>query len=88
MISSASTSTSSSFVVSGSTERTEVSAEQPMMKLVVKTRHGAKVQEVYDTARTPYHRLLEAGVLTGAKRREMAGNLPWSAPSFAFEAGQ
>ena len=37
---------------------------QPVMKLVSKTRHGAKVHKVYDTARTPYQRLLEAGVLT------------------------
>jgi hypothetical protein len=45
---------------------------QPVMKLVAKTRHGAKVHKVYDTARTPYHRLLESGVLTEAKRQELA----------------
>jgi len=45
---------------------------QPSMKLVSKTRHGAKVNKVYDTARTPYQRLLEASVLTEAKRRELA----------------
>ncbi len=45
---------------------------QPVMKLVSKTRHGARVHKVYDKARTPYQRLLEAGVLTGAKRRELA----------------
>jgi len=45
---------------------------QPVMKLVSKTRHGAKVHKVYDTARTPYQRLLEAGVLTEAKRQELA----------------
>ena len=45
---------------------------QPVMKLVDKTRHGAKVHKVYDTARTPYQRLLEAGVLTEAKRQELA----------------
>ena len=45
---------------------------QPVMKLVTKTRHGAKVHKVYDTARTPYQRLLEAGVLTEAKQQEMA----------------
>ena len=45
---------------------------QPTMKLVSKTRHGAKVNKVYDTARTPYQRLLEAGVLTEAKRQELA----------------
>jgi len=45
---------------------------QPVMKLVSKTRHGAKVHKVYDVARTPYQRLLEAGVLTEAKRQELA----------------
>ena len=44
---------------------------QPVMKLVSKTRHGAKVHKVYDTARTPYQRLVEAGVLTEAKRQEL-----------------
>ena len=45
---------------------------QPVMKLVSKTRHGARVHKVYDTARTPYQRLLEAGVLTEAKQQELA----------------
>jgi hypothetical protein len=45
---------------------------QPVMKLVTKTRHGAKVHKVYDTARTPYQRLLEAGVLAEAKQQELA----------------
>jgi len=45
---------------------------QPVMKLVSKTRHGARVHKVYDAARTPYQRLLEAGVLTEAKRQELA----------------
>jgi len=45
---------------------------QPVMKLVKKTRHGAKVHKVYDTARTPYQRLLESGVLTEAKHQELA----------------
>ena len=31
---------------------------QPVLKLVSKSRHGAKVHKVYDTAQTPYHRLL------------------------------
>jgi len=42
------------------------------MKLVSKTRHGAKVHKVYDAARTPYQRLLEAGVFMEAKRQELA----------------
>lgn len=37
-----------------------------------KTRHGARVHKVYDTARTPYQRLLEAGVLTEANQQELA----------------
>jgi len=45
---------------------------QPVMKLVSKTRNGAKVHKVYDTAQTPYQRLLEAGVLMEAKRQELA----------------
>jgi len=45
---------------------------QPVMKLVDKTRHGAKVHKVYDTAQTPYQRLLKAGVLTETKRHELA----------------
>ena len=45
---------------------------QPVMKLVGKDRNGAKVRKVYDTARTPYQRLLESGVLTEAKREELA----------------
>ena len=45
---------------------------QPVMKLVGKTRHGAKVHKVYDTAQTPYQRLLKSGVLTEAKQRELA----------------
>jgi len=52
--------------------RLYINSFQPTMKLLAKTRHGAKVHKVYDTARTPYQRLVEAGVLTEAKRQEMA----------------
>jgi len=45
---------------------------QPTMKLISKTRHGAKVHKVYDTARTPYQRLLESSTLTPAKHAELA----------------
>jgi len=45
---------------------------QPVMKLVAKTRHGAKVYKVYDEARTPYQRLLEAGALSKAKQQQLA----------------
>jgi|TARA_Y100000310_G_C20570920_1_gene757972 hypothetical protein len=37
---------------------------QPVMKLQHKSRHGARVHKVYDTAKTPYKRLLERGVLS------------------------
>jgi hypothetical protein len=45
---------------------------QPTMKLLAKTRHGAKVHKVYGTARTPYQRLSMSGVLTEEKRHELA----------------
>ena len=31
-----------------------------------------QVYKVYDTAQTPYQRLLKAGILTGAKQQELA----------------
>ena len=45
---------------------------QPVLKLVKKNRHGAKVHKIYDTAQTPYQRLLKSGVITEDKRRELA----------------
>ena len=45
---------------------------QPNMKLISKTRNGAKVNKVYDIAKTPYQRLLESGMLTPAKQSELA----------------
>ena len=45
---------------------------QPVLKLVGKSRQGAKVRKAYDTAQTPYRRLLSSGVLPEAKQREMA----------------
>ena len=45
---------------------------QPVSKLVRKSRHGAKVYKVYDTAQTPYQRLLRSGVPTEDKKRELA----------------
>ena len=41
---------------------------QPTMKLQLKTRHGAKVHKVYDTAKTPYQRLVVRRVLTHGQR--------------------
>ena len=45
---------------------------QPVLKLVGKSRQGAKVHKVYDAAQTPYQRLLKSGVPTEAKRGELA----------------
>jgi len=45
---------------------------QPVLKLVAKSRQGAKVHKVFDTARTPYQRLLDSGALTEGKKRELA----------------
>jgi len=45
---------------------------QPTMKLINKTRHGARVYKVYDTAQTAYQRLLKASVLSEAKKAELA----------------
>ncbi|MBI2170670.1 MAG: hypothetical protein HYU30_01390 [Chloroflexi bacterium] len=36
---------------------------QPVLQLQAKHRTGARVQKTYDTARTPYQRLLESKVL-------------------------
>ena len=53
---------------------------QPSAKLTAKTRHGAKVHKVYDTARTPYRRLLESGTLSESKRAELATSYTCSNP--------
>jgi hypothetical protein len=45
---------------------------QPVLKLVRKARHGARVYKVYDKAATPYRRLLSSGVLAGDKKRELS----------------
>lgn len=45
---------------------------QPVMKLMEKTRTGARVRKVYDTARTPYRRLLESAELSPETRQELA----------------
>jgi len=58
---------------------------QPIMKVVSKTRDGAKVHKVYDTARTPYQRLLESGVLTEAKQQELAATYYGLNPVFLLK---
>ena len=55
-----------------SIQRLYVNFFQPVMKLVSKTRNGARVHKVYDKAKTPYQRLLEAGTITEAKQTELA----------------
>jgi hypothetical protein len=45
---------------------------QPTMKLKHKTRHGARVHKVYDTARTPYQRLLASGILAPRQKQSLA----------------
>ena len=37
---------------------------QPSMKLLAKTRDGSKVQRTYDSARTPYRRILDSDALS------------------------
>ena len=44
---------------------------QPVMKLRHKSRNGARIHKVYDTAQTPYRRLLEYNVLTSEQRMAM-----------------
>jgi hypothetical protein len=45
---------------------------QPVLKLVAKTRNGVRVYKKYDTAKTPYQRLLKSGILTEEKKRQLA----------------
>ena len=44
---------------------------QPVMKLVKKERTGAKVKKIYDRPQTPYQRLLNSPVLTGAAKQRL-----------------
>ena len=45
---------------------------QPVLKLISKSRQGARIHKVYDEAQTPYSRLIKSGVLTEDKQRELA----------------
>ncbi len=45
---------------------------QPVRKLLAKTRHGARVHKVYDTAQTPYRRMLHSGMMSPDKERQLA----------------
>jgi len=53
---------------------------QPVMKLKTKTRYGARVHKVYDTAQTPYQRLLKSVALTEAKREQLAATYNYLNP--------
>lgn len=44
---------------------------QPVRKLIPKSRHGARVRRIYDTAQTPYQRLLGCDVLTAEARESL-----------------
>jgi hypothetical protein len=44
---------------------------QPVLKLVEKTRDGPRVHRRYDTAQTPYRRLLSLGNLSAATRHDL-----------------
>lgn len=44
---------------------------QPSMKLQLKHREGARVQRIYDTAKTPLHRLLAEEILSLRKRSHL-----------------
>jgi hypothetical protein len=44
---------------------------QPVMKLVKKERTGAKVKKTYDRPQTPYQRLLNSPLLTGAAKQRL-----------------
>lgn len=43
----------------------------PVRKLMSKTRDGARVRRRYDAARTPFHRLVDSGVLSIQMTREL-----------------
>jgi hypothetical protein len=45
---------------------------QPVLKLVGKSRQGARVHKVYDKAKTPYQRLLASGLLTEDKKQALS----------------
>ena len=44
---------------------------QPSMKLIEKTRTGSKVKKKYDTAKTPYHRVMTSPWISRQTKREL-----------------
>jgi hypothetical protein len=51
--------------------RLYVNCFQPSLKLLSKQREGKKVRYVYDSAKTPLHRLLQSGTLPAQKQQEL-----------------
>jgi hypothetical protein len=45
---------------------------QPVLKLISKSRQGARIHKVYDEAQTPYSRLIKSGVFTEDQQRELS----------------
>jgi hypothetical protein len=44
---------------------------QPTMKIISKTRQGAKVHKIYETAQTPYQRLQNLGLLNPTRKAQL-----------------
>ncbi len=44
---------------------------QPVMKLLTKERHGAKVKKTYDRPRTPYQRLCSSSALSPQAEQQL-----------------
>ena len=55
--------------------RLQLNFLRPVRKLVGKRRSGARVTKLYDAPRTPYQRLLEAGVLDDSTRERLDAEL-------------
>ena len=45
---------------------------QPVMKLKTKERIGSRVKKTYDTARTPYRRLIDSGILDEEQKQKLS----------------
>jgi hypothetical protein len=51
--------------------RLQINFFRPVRKLVGKERKGARVTKLYDAPRTPYHRLLESGILDETAQQQI-----------------
>ena len=59
----------------------------PVMKLQYKSRQGARVRKVYDTAKTPYQRLLALNVFPQEQKESLQGLYrSWSSPGLHPES--